>query len=87
MSCLDAHIFATRVEMPLDQSDRIRKLQEITIFQGWAIQQQTLQPNKDVSSCQGFISSTTLRKFNTYEYANQVIEGRPFFSTCQTLGH
>jgi hypothetical protein len=41
------------------------------------------QPNRDVSSCQGFVSSTTLHKFNTYEYANQVVQGRPYFSTCQ----
>jgi hypothetical protein len=71
--------------MPLDQSDRIRKLQEIKIFQGWAVQQQVQQPNQDVSSCQGFVSSTTLHKFNTYEYANQVVQGRPYFSTCQSL--
>ena len=70
--------------MPLDQSDRIRKLQEITVFQGWAIQQQKLQPNQDVSSCQGFVSST-VHTFNTYEYAQQVIQGRPYFSTCQSL--
>jgi hypothetical protein len=69
--------------MPLDQSDRIRKLQEIKIFQGWAIQKQVTQPGVNVSSCTGFNSVSTIKQFSTYGYGQQVVAGRPYFSTCQ----
>lgn len=68
--------------MPVDASDRIRKTQEIAIFQGYAIRQQTLQPGVNVSSCIGFQMST-IHKFDTFNYANQVEQGRVYFSTCQ----
>lgn len=72
-----------RDPMPLDASDRIRKIQEIAIFQGYAIAQQRLQPGVNVSSCTGFNSSTTVHKFNTFETKQQIEEGRVYFSTCQ----
>ena len=68
--------------MPVDASDRIRKTQEIAIFKGYAIQKQTTQPGVNVSSCIGFQTST-IHKFDTYAYANQVEQGRVYFSTCQ----
>jgi hypothetical protein len=68
--------------MPLDASDRIRKTQQIAIFQGYVIGQQSLQPGVNVSSCIGFQTST-IHKFDTYNYANQVEQGRGYFVTCQ----
>jgi hypothetical protein len=68
--------------MPVDASDRIRKLQEIALFQGYAIQKQMTQPGVNVSSCIGFQMST-LHKFETFNYANQIEQGRVYFSTCQ----
>jgi hypothetical protein len=70
--------------MPVDASDRIRRLQATTNFTGWAIQQQTLQPGVNVSSCTTFYTST-IQKFGTYEYANQIEQGRIYFSTCQGI--
>lgn len=67
--------------MPLEQSDRIRRLQEKTIFGGWAVQQQTQQPGVNVSSCQSFYQST-IHKFDTFEYGQQVTSGRPLFNAC-----
>lgn len=68
--------------MPLDASDRIRKLQEITLFTGYAIQQQTQQPGVNVSSCTTFYQST-IKQFETYEYKQKIEQGRVYFSTCQ----
>jgi hypothetical protein len=70
--------------MPLDQSDRIRRLQEIKTFQGWAVQQNTIQPNVNISSCVVYNSSETIKQFNTYQYGQLVEAGRPLFSTCQS---
>lgn len=70
--------------MPLDQSDRIRRIQQTTIFTGWAIQQQTQQPGQNISTCVGFYSPSTIHKFATYEYDNQVTEGQKYFRACQT---
>ena len=70
--------------MPVDASDRIRRLQATTNFTGWAIKQQTLQPGVNVSSCTTFYTST-IQKFDTYEYANQIEQGRIYFNTCQGI--
>ena len=69
------------IEMPLEQSDRIRRIQEKTIFGGWAVQQQVEQPGVNVSTCTTFYQST-IHKFNTFEYAQQVTSGRPLFNAC-----
>jgi len=69
--------------MPLDASDRIRRIQEIKVFQGFAIDKQTTQPGVNVSSCAGFYSTNTLHKFGDYSYRQQVTEGRVYFSTCR----
>ena len=68
--------------MPLDASDRIRRIQEIAIFQGYAIGKQVTQPGVNVSTCTGYYTSTT-HKFQTYELNYQTQEGRVYFSTCQ----
>lgn len=68
--------------MPLDASDKIRKIQEIAIFTGYAIEQRTLQPGVNVSSCTGFYTSTLL-KFPSYDQMYKIEEGRVYFSTCQ----
>jgi hypothetical protein len=67
----------------MDASDRLRRLQDLKLFQGWAIQQQTLQPGVNVSTCSGFTSSSTIHKFVTYDYASKVTAGLVYFSTCQ----
>ncbi len=68
--------------MPLDASDRIRRIQEIAIFQGYAIGKQTTQPGVNVSSCTGFYTSS-INKFASYELNYQTQQGRVYFSTCQ----
>jgi hypothetical protein len=68
--------------MPLDASDRIRRIQQTTLFQGYAIQKQTTQPGVNVSSCTGFQFST-LHQFQTFDYGYKIEEGRVYFSTCQ----
>ncbi len=68
--------------MPLDASDRIRKIQEIALFQGYAIAKQTTQPGVNVSTCATFATST-INQFQTFEYKTQIVGGRVYFSTCQ----
>jgi len=69
--------------MPLDASDRIRRIQEITIFQGYAKAKQTTQPGVNVSTCTGFYGISTINNFPSYEYKYSVQEGLGYFSTCQ----
>jgi hypothetical protein len=68
--------------MPLDQSDRIRTINQTKIFQGWAIQQQSLQPGVNVSTCGTFYTST-IHKFGTYNYGNEIYAGQKTFRDCQ----
>ena len=75
--------FLLETGMPLDASDKIRKVQEIAIFQGYAIEKQTSQPGVNVSTCAGFYGNTTIRKFGDYTYRQQVEDGLQFFSTCK----
>lgn len=69
--------------MPLDQSDRIRRINQTKIFQGWAIQQQIQQPGVNVSTCTGFYSPSTIHKFVTYNYGNEIYAGQKTFRECQ----
>ena len=69
--------------MPLDASDKIRRIQEIAIFQGYAIAKQTSQPGVNVSTCNTFYSQSTIRKYDDFTYKYQIQEGLPYFSTCQ----
>ena len=69
--------------MPLDASDRIRKIQEIAIFQGYVVMKQSSQPGVNVSTCAGFNSTSTINNFLSYENMYKVEEGLGYFSTCQ----
>jgi hypothetical protein len=63
--------------MPLDASDRLRKIQETVLFTGYV----KSKPNVNVSSCTSFYKST-IKNFNTYGYKSQIESGRIYFSTC-----
>jgi hypothetical protein len=65
--------------MPLDASDKIRKIQETVLFTGYV----NKTPRVNVSSCTTFYNSSNTRAFNTYEYKTQIEEGRIYFSTCR----
>ena len=65
--------------MPLDASDRIRKVQGTALFAGYVKE----NPRVNVSSCSTFYNSSNTRVFNTYEYKTQLQEGRIYFSTCR----
>jgi len=69
--------------MPLDASDRLRKIQEIALFQGYTIKQQTLQPGVNVSTCSGFYNTTTKHVYTDYAYKASIEEGLSYFSTCR----
>ena len=69
--------------MPLDASDRTRKIQEIALFQGYAIKQQTLQPGVNVSTCTAFYSTITKHVYTDYAYKASIEEGLTYFSTCR----
>jgi hypothetical protein len=66
----------------MDASDKIRKIQEITVFQGYANVNRIIQPGVNVSSCATFYTST-IHTYPTYAYKAQIEEGRIYFSTCQ----
>ena len=69
--------------MPLDASDKIRRIQQTALFQGYAIGKQTSQPGVNVSTCDTFYSQSTIRKYDDFTYKYQIKEGLPYFSTCQ----
>ena len=69
--------------MPLDASDRIRKIQEIAVFNGYVAMKQISQPGVNVSTCSGFHSASTVNKFKSYDTMYKVEEGLGYFSTCQ----
>jgi hypothetical protein len=68
--------------MPLDASDRIRRIQEIAIFQGYVVMKQGSQPGVNVSTCATFHTST-INNYKSYERKYAVQEGLGYFSTCQ----
>ena len=63
--------------MPLDASDRLRKVQETVLFTGYV----KSNPNMNVSTCTNFYK-TNVKNFNTYTYKSQIESGRIYFSTC-----
>jgi len=69
--------------MPLDASDKIRKIQEIKVTQGYIIAKQTTQPDVNVSTCTGFYAYSTIRNFTDYSLRQQTEDGIQYFSTCQ----
>jgi hypothetical protein len=70
--------------MPLDASDRIRKTNNITIFQGYANEKAITQPGVNVSSCITFQTST-IQNYANYAISYQVESGREYFNICKTL--
>ena len=68
--------------MPLDASDRLRRINDIAVFQGFVIQKQIQQPGVNVSSC-GTFQTSTIHNFGTFNRAYDIEQGRVYFSTCQ----
>ncbi len=71
--------------MPLDQSDRIKRIEQITNYRYWVLKQQQAQPNIDISSCVGF-SFSTIKKFDTYNYTDLILKGRVECNPTQKCG-
>jgi hypothetical protein len=69
--------------MPLDASDKIRKIQEIAQVQGFIQQKIVTQPGVNVSTCSGFYSASTIRTFRDYALRQQVEDGLQYYSTCK----
>jgi len=70
--------------MPLDASDRIRKIQQLSIFNGYVITKATQQPTVNVSTCTGFYGSTTIRSYDSYTTKTDIEQGLKHYSTCTT---
>ena len=71
--------------MPIDASDRLRKLKEITQFGGYVIQKAISQPGVNVSTCSGFYGSSNIRYFPDYDTKYALEDGRQYFSTALSL--
>ena len=69
--------------MPVDASDRLRRINDIAVFKSFVIQKQIQQPGVGVSTCQGFNGTSTIRNFGTFNRAYDIEQGRVYFSTCQ----
>jgi hypothetical protein len=67
----------------MDASDKIRKVQEIALVQGYIIEKQTSQPGVNVSTCTGFYSYATIHTFSDYSIRQQVEDGLQYYSTCK----
>ena len=70
--------------MPLDASDKIRSIQQLTIFSGYVATQASLNPKLNVSTCTGFYGSTTIHKYDSYAKKIDIEQGRIYFSDCQS---
>lgn len=70
--------------MPFDESDRIRKIQQLTLFNGYVRTQTTLRPTLNVSTCAGFYGSTTIHKYDSYTTKVDLEQGLKYYSTCTT---
>ena len=75
--------FPIREQTTMDASDKIRKIQEITMVTGYVIAKQTSQPGVNVSTCSGFYSASTIRTFSDYASRQQVEDGLQYYSTCK----
>ena len=64
--------------MPLDASDRIRRIQQTVLYTGYYIK----NPSTNFSTCSVSQMSLNNRAFNTYDYKSQIQGGRIHFSTC-----
>ena len=70
--------------MPLDASDRIQKIQQLALFNGFVRTESVLHPTLNVSTCSGFYGSTTTHKYDSYETKINVEQGLKYFSTCKS---
>lgn len=65
--------------MPLDASDKIRTIQQLTLFNSYISQKAILQPNVNVSTCAGFYGSTTIHKYDSYATKTNIEQGLKYF--------
>lgn len=64
----------------MDASDKIRKLQNFAVYNGFAVAQATIQPTTNFSTLCGF--DTAIHKYTDYAQKVQVYEGLKLYSTC-----
>lgn len=64
----------------MDASDKIRKLQNIYAYKGFAVAQATIQPTTNFSTICGF--DNAIHKYTDYLQKIQVYEGLKTCSTC-----
>ena len=69
--------------MPLDASDRIRKLQELTIFGGYVATKKATNPTADVSTIAYKYQniSTVANVYSDYAFKAAIEKGKIHFST------
>ena len=70
--------------MPLDASDRIRKIQQLALFNGFVRTEASLRPNINVSTCSGFYASTAIHSYDSYTTKIDLEQGLKYYSTCTT---
>ena len=66
----------------MDASDRIRKIQQLTIFNGYVIGKAILQPTVNISTCAGFYGSTTIHSYDSYTTKTDIEQGLKYYSPC-----
>lgn len=71
--------------IPMDASDRIRKVNEITVFSGYIIKNQLINPRFDVSTICRTVS-TPANLYTDYDNKVSIEKGRIHFSTLQGRG-
>lgn len=64
----------------MDASDKIRKLQNMAAYKGFAVAQATIQPTTNFSTICGF--DTAIHRYTDYLQKVQVYEGLKQYSTC-----
>jgi hypothetical protein len=64
----------------MDASDKIRKMQNLAAYKGFAVDQRTIQPTTNFSTICGF--DNAIHKYTDYLQKVQVYEGLKLYSTC-----
>lgn len=69
--------------MPLDASDRLRRVQDLTIFGGYIDTKKFTNPTADVSTivCNNQRISTVANVYSDYAFKAAIEKGRIYFST------
>ena len=70
--------------MPLEASDKIQKIQQLTLFSGYVAAQASINPRLNVSTCAGYYGSTTVHTYSSYETKTNIEQGLKYYSTCTT---